>query len=186
MKTQTDLRVIKTKKALVDAMVQSLREKPFEDITVQYICDIAMVRRATFYSHFADKYELFGYAVHCVYQEFPSTKDLKTAADAKDVYTFIIEDAINFLTENTMIFRSMMNSQLSHMILNIVRSELEREILPFIEESIKRYSIQGITPKFVFNFYLNGLFGTFMWWLREGCPISKEELIVQTQRMLKL
>ena len=51
----TDLRIIKTRKALCDAFIILLGEKPFEDITVNELCKKAMVRRATFYQHFEEK-----------------------------------------------------------------------------------------------------------------------------------
>ena len=35
----------------------------FEDITVAMLCDRAMIRRTTFYKHFADKSEFFSFYV---------------------------------------------------------------------------------------------------------------------------
>src|SRR5437899_1924018 len=54
----TDLRVRRTRKLLSEALVALLAEQPFESITVRQICDRAMVHRATFYTHFTDKYQL--------------------------------------------------------------------------------------------------------------------------------
>ncbi len=53
-----DKRILKTKKNLKDTMVLLLAEKPFEQITVTEICKVSATSRVTFYSHFADKYEL--------------------------------------------------------------------------------------------------------------------------------
>ncbi|STZ51893.1 TetR/AcrR family transcriptional regulator [Neisseria dentiae] len=46
----TDLRVLKTQKAVQTAFVDLLYEKEFKDISVQEICDKALVNRNTFYS----------------------------------------------------------------------------------------------------------------------------------------
>ena len=54
---KTDLRVLKTKQALRNSFIDLIREKTFESITVNELCDQAMVRRATFYKHYADKYD---------------------------------------------------------------------------------------------------------------------------------
>ena len=59
-----DLRVLKTYKSLYEAFFKMLEEKKFEDITVNELCERAMVRRATFYKHFADKYEFFAFFVN--------------------------------------------------------------------------------------------------------------------------
>ena len=47
-----DLRVIRTRKLLSTALFDLMAEKDFSQITVNDICEKAMVRRATFYNHF--------------------------------------------------------------------------------------------------------------------------------------
>ena len=59
MEKKVDLRILKTHKALCETFSTLLEEKKFEEITVNELCQRAMVRRATFYKHFADKYEYF-------------------------------------------------------------------------------------------------------------------------------
>ena len=54
-----DRRVRHTRETLGDALVNLMREKPFEEITVQHILDRAGVSRSTFYTHFSDKNDLF-------------------------------------------------------------------------------------------------------------------------------
>lgn len=54
-----DLRIEKTYKALITAFGELLEERPYERITVAMLCERAMIRRTTFYKHFADKAEFF-------------------------------------------------------------------------------------------------------------------------------
>ena len=61
---KTDLRKIKTRKALEEAFFELSETKWIEDITVGDLCDKAMVRRATFYKHFEDKYAFFAYVMN--------------------------------------------------------------------------------------------------------------------------
>ena len=56
---EADPRVKRTRKLLEDALMELLAEKSFDAITVQDIADRSTVNRATFYTHFVDKYELF-------------------------------------------------------------------------------------------------------------------------------
>lgn len=53
-----DARTRRTRDALGDALIDLLREKPFESITVQEVLDRAGVSRATFYTHYRDKEDL--------------------------------------------------------------------------------------------------------------------------------
>ncbi len=54
-----DARIRFTREVLGDALVALLHEWPFEQITIQNILDRAGVGRTTFYTHYADKQDLF-------------------------------------------------------------------------------------------------------------------------------
>jgi AcrR family transcriptional regulator len=56
---KTDRRVLRTRDALGDALIELMRTKPFDDITVQEVLDRAGVGRSTFYAHYSDKEDLF-------------------------------------------------------------------------------------------------------------------------------
>ncbi len=56
--TNADPRVLRTRKLIVQAFHKLTLAKDFKEITVKDITDEAMINRATFYAHFADKYEL--------------------------------------------------------------------------------------------------------------------------------
>jgi AcrR family transcriptional regulator len=59
MDTKTeDRRVLRTRKALHEALISLILEKGYEAVTVQDILDRADVGRSTFYAHFADKEQL--------------------------------------------------------------------------------------------------------------------------------
>lgn len=53
-----DLRVYKTHKALMATMSDLLKSRNFAQITVNDLCEEAQISRATFYSHYTDKYDL--------------------------------------------------------------------------------------------------------------------------------
>jgi AcrR family transcriptional regulator len=58
-KKRPDRRTQRTRHRLSSAMVELVVEKRFDDITVQNVIERADVGRATFYSHFRDKEDLF-------------------------------------------------------------------------------------------------------------------------------
>ncbi|QCR31939.1 TetR/AcrR family transcriptional regulator [Lysinibacillus sp. SGAir0095] len=53
-----DLRVIRTKESIRDALVALIEEKGFEAITVKDITTRAKINRGTFYAHYQDKFDL--------------------------------------------------------------------------------------------------------------------------------
>jgi len=58
IKNKLDPRVLRTRQLLQDALISLLAEGNFEEITVQDISKKANVNRATFYSHYEDKYHM--------------------------------------------------------------------------------------------------------------------------------
>lgn len=58
-----DLRVVRTRKHVIQALFELMQEKPFQKISVRDITERAMVNRSTFYAHFVDKYDLFTIAI---------------------------------------------------------------------------------------------------------------------------
>jgi len=66
---QTDLRIRRTHKLLWEALMAELSQRSFEEITVQQICERAMVHRSTFYKHYEDKYALLEQGVRQMYDE---------------------------------------------------------------------------------------------------------------------
>ena len=55
------MRIRRTKKLIWEALLTLLQDHSFASISVKAICEQAMVHRATFYSHFTDKYALLEY-----------------------------------------------------------------------------------------------------------------------------
>lgn len=56
--SKTDLRVLRTRKLIMDSFIELSGKKEFKDITVKDITTEAMINRATFYYHFQDIYDL--------------------------------------------------------------------------------------------------------------------------------
>jgi AcrR family transcriptional regulator len=58
-----DLRVRRTRHLLQQAFLELMKQKSFQEISVQDITSRAMVNRSTFYDHFVDKYALLELSV---------------------------------------------------------------------------------------------------------------------------
>jgi len=58
MEKQIDPRIIRTRKLIMDAFIELSTKKDFKDITIKDITTNATINRATFYSHFIDKFDL--------------------------------------------------------------------------------------------------------------------------------
>lgn len=64
-----DPRVKRTRSLILQSFEQLLAEKNFEAISVQDVTDKAQINRATFYSHFQDKYALLDYSITQLFRQ---------------------------------------------------------------------------------------------------------------------
>lgn len=64
-----DPRMKRTRQLLQDGLRKLLRQKPLDEIFVQDIAEAATVNRATFYDHYADKFELFNSLIAADFQK---------------------------------------------------------------------------------------------------------------------
>ena len=68
-----DLRILKTKASLQEALIELLQEKELDKISISVLCKKANVNRGTFYLHYQDVAELFEEYFHDM------TEDLRIA-----------------------------------------------------------------------------------------------------------
>jgi AcrR family transcriptional regulator len=102
---KVDRRVLHTRDALGDALVNLMHEKPFDTITVQQVLDRAGISRSTFYTHYRDKDDLFMSDVEEFWEGMstlisrrgetsdrvaPVTELLGHIAEARDFYSALI------------------------------------------------------------------------------------------------
>lgn len=64
-----DPRVKRTRSLILDAFENLLPDKGFQSLTVQDITDKAEINRATFYAHFADKYDLLDQSIRQTFRQ---------------------------------------------------------------------------------------------------------------------
>ncbi|WP_217595185.1 TetR/AcrR family transcriptional regulator [Cohnella sp. GbtcB17] len=67
--TRTDPRVLRTRQLILDAFYALVPNKDIKDITIGDITKRATINRATFYAHYADKYELMEDALSQMFKE---------------------------------------------------------------------------------------------------------------------
>lgn len=93
-----DLRVQKTYLSLIDAFEKLLEEKEFENISVTELCDTAMIRRPTFYSHFLDKYEFFAFFIkhkmNLIFDQVFNELDQKSNSEEYAFFILVFEQLL--------------------------------------------------------------------------------------------
>lgn len=98
-----DPRQKRTRKLLQDALRKLLQEKPFEQILVQEIADVATINRATFYDHYTDKFALFEAMVGGDFHELLKERNIcfdGTCPTASEAIVFAVCDYLKEIHRN--------------------------------------------------------------------------------------
>ncbi len=184
MEQKTDLRVIKTHKALTEAFWQMLGEKKFEDITINELCDRAMVRRATFYKHFADKFDFFAFVVRGKQAEFDS-QIRQQADDARpqSFYLGVIQHTLDFLNSNKKLAQTVLESNMLPTVLDILSRQITIDITQKLKEDAQNGVPHPASPEVMAHFFTGALVYTARWWVTQK-KISEVELMEELTGLL--
>lgn len=121
-----DLRVQKTYNALIGACTALLSQRRYEDITVAMLCEEAMIRRTTFYKHFADKAEFFSFYVESLRTEMVERgrhlvdEDSNIPPTAHVERVAILIQLADYLLEHENLMNNIFESSMSGMLLVVV------------------------------------------------------------------
>ena len=84
-----DRRVLKTKKAIRNALAQLLAEKELEEITVKEVADTADINRKTFYNYYAGVHQVIDEIENEIISTFDQAiREVDACRDIKNPYTF--------------------------------------------------------------------------------------------------
>lgn len=185
MDKKLDLRIYKTYKALHEAFNELLEYKSFEELTVNELCDTAMIRRATFYSHFSDKYEYFNFYLSELRDEFTSKVSVHTDLSDPIVYCKqMLKETFKFVRAHERILERMKNSTLMSFLYQSLQEQFAQELEYIFIVSYKK----KLTPELQLKiyFYAGGLINAIYWWLNNPTIFDEDAIAEQLMQIAPL
>ena len=171
-----DLRIIKTKKSIYEAFLKLLEKDSFEDLKVSEICELAMINRSTFYSHFDDKYMLLNSYINDLKDSLKEELSKNTnITNSKEYYMEIIKLLLDHIDSKKDIYKTLMLNNKNSIAMDMFFNNLKDDIVNRIESSINKKT--GIPNEFVYNFYMGAIFNVGMKWISSDYIYSKEDMI---------
>ncbi len=175
MEKKLDLRIQKTYIALEDAFTKLLEKKPFETITTNELCDTAMIRRTTFYKHFADKYDYFSFYISNLIARSRNNTPIEILKEDPVKYTELrLKEHLCFLKEHKKIVKNLKDSNMITFFLLCVQKQLDNEFRTILMEAGEYEP----SPKLDFTLYLysGALLSSIGWWLEHPDTFSEKEI----------
>lgn len=182
---ENDLRVIKTKKALHQALLRLLRTNTLESISVSALCREAGVNRGTFYLHYKDVGTLFDEHLHHL------LKDLEESY--YEPYRHVTMLDPSHLDPSTIrIFHHVKKYQPFYEIVFDKKSSLSyyyslfEKIKGLMLESTSAPYPDSIDMPLVIAYQANAIMGLLIQWHEDGFTRSPEYMNEQLTNFLKL
>ncbi|GAK40860.1 TetR/AcrR family transcriptional regulator [Paenibacillus urinalis] len=177
--SKIDRRIIKTQEALKSAVIELMREKPFDDITIQDLSDRANVSRGTIYLHYMDKYDLLDKLIETHINELRDR--CEAAADMDFVEGSLIWT--EYLESNYSFFSMMLASKgapfFRHRFLEFLIEEFKDEV------DTTKGKNEGLNKDLVVQFVASSYVGVVEWWFSNERPVSHEVLAEQLGTLLE-
>ncbi|MCC3868144.1 TetR/AcrR family transcriptional regulator [Terrisporobacter mayombei] len=187
MNIKNDRRIRKSKESLKQSLINLMKEKSVNNITVKELVSDADLNRSTFYNYYCDipdmleklETELYNEFVHIL--ELHVIKDNKTHDIDKEAHEFI-EDMCDVIEENVEFCKCIFsqNGDISFLF------KLEE----LVENHIKDQLRQDFDGKidhlaYVYSFVKSGYIGILKSWMKGGCVESSQEIGNLTYNLVK-
>jgi AcrR family transcriptional regulator len=128
---------------------------------VNELCDEATIRRATFYKHFADKYDFFSFFIRQKQDQFISQAKEETPPNGIYAYTlYLTQRSILYFKEHESLIQNILKSDMSASPLDIFNEEIHSNILSNLKEHQQRSCTFSVSPELLASFLSGGIFST--------------------------
>lgn len=158
MSRKDDLRITKTYKALLDSMLVLLNQRNFNAITINDLCSEALISRATFYTHFNDKYDLLKYFLAELRKNI-----------VKDVYNYeeLAIEINGFVALNKKMIKNTFKEANNETLMIV-----QEFIADIIAISLKKSNKNDLTPNHIMllNFCVGGVINHLTWIAENNFP----------------
>lgn len=174
---QQDIRVTKTYRALFLALFSLLEKNSFQRVTVNDICQQAMVSRSTFYAHFDDKYALLRSAL----------EELSALLERENGSGGVREQLVHLLhmmRDRRQVFKNLFQSGADEELNRLVSGFYQLNFTRAIEMVQGHDASSEISPAMLSAFCAGGVINTIRLWVSQGFKDSVETVVDQQMLIL--
>lgn len=183
--TKLDPRVMRTRQLIQDAFLSLIQHHDIQEITVRDITEKATINRATFYAHFADKYELLDATLSSMLKD-----NLMQKLQCHELFS---QDTLIKMIVIMCEFQTYFNSQCPASNLSSlpyaqerIKEELQKFLLVMIEKS-STYKDLNEDPELAYHVSVMmswSIYGISVAWNKGGRKVSAQEMASRAQRAM--
>lgn len=184
LQNNMDLRVIRTKEAIRNALVELMEEKGFEAITVKDITTKAKINRGTFYAHYQDKFDLMERCQKEIMQEISSIAKQNfsdvinelgnnTSPQTRlNIFVYVFE----YLNENSGFMKAALSSKGDLSFQTKIKEFMWKTIFEDKQNAIIKEENLMVPAQYFASYIASAHIGVIQEWLESGRKESPQEM----------
>ncbi|MFJ8258415.1 TetR/AcrR family transcriptional regulator [Peribacillus asahii] len=179
-----DLRVIRTRESIRDALVELIEEKGFEAISVKDITTRAKINRGTFYAHYQDKFDLMTKCEEEVMlemsriakQNFPSViAALETNSPTITPFPLVIL-IFEYLNENSRFMKAVLGPKGDLSFQTRLKDFMWKTLFGNNSEALVKEENLLVPGQYLASYIASAHIGVIQQWLNSGRKESPQEM----------
>lgn len=164
----------RTLRLLTDAMSELLGKKPFDDITVKEICELAMVPHSTFYNYFEDKFDLLRALFDAFFENFVQLNigqdfNLQSIEES-------LEKVMLFCLENKKFLLRLRSADANGTFSQQLHDYMAKEIFRKLQQLEEAGGELRLPAELLAEYYAVNIVYLGKWWLQRPSEIPMPEL----------
>lgn len=192
-KHKQDRRIQRTRQALRTALLELIKEKDYDSISVEEITQRANLGRATFYLHYKDKEDLLVDEVSELanervrtLSEIPFSDWVPDPENTEDKPTKPFLMVFKHIANHAELYQIVLQNEKSDRILERIRKIVAQSITEFMQTKVENDPIPILfeVPIDLMAAYFSGsLLSCVDWWMEQEMALSPEEMTSMFQRL---
>lgn len=183
---KNDLRIVKTKKGIHEALLKLLNKKALSQIKVTELCKEAQINRGTFYFHYTQIGDVFSEFFEEIIQDLKASYNEPYKRIGKEKFSVhmldphmvrIFHHVKKYEDFYKIVFSQNVSSSYYYMLFDEVRANL-------ITDEV--HSDSKFANDFLFSYQANAIIGMIIEWSRRDFKETAEEMSVYLTEILKL
>ncbi len=175
-----DRRIQRTYEQLTNVLPKLLLCKDWGQITVQELCDEAMIRRTTFYQHFQDKHDFMRWRMRERLKEFSTYIDgVEPSQDPSEHFLLLSIGVLNYMNQHPPFERVVMETgeRGLRMLEGFLRHCADEVVVRLNGRDALSPEGDNHAIPILTEFWVGGLVAVMRWWYANGKPCTQEELV---------
>lgn len=166
----SDLRTVKTKRAINKAFLAALKKTDLNKITVSNLAERAEIGRGTFYLYYKDIMDLYENLIDSTFEEFGNVIDKFYPCDTAESMVELITSCIDYIDSEREIFSLLIRADDN----GFASYKLNRFLIKKISQDEGKQEHTNLTS-LENTFVSSGLVGLIERWVMDENTVSKQE-----------